>query len=278
MTITTDLDYYMNDDLISLLDLTIKRQKRKWDNLLVVDGEERGGKTTMVKTMAYYIAWKKKQHISLENFFFDPQELLKFAISTEEQIIVWDEAAFGGLSTSWQSKMQQKLCTMLMVTGKYRHTYIFIIPSFFRLNRYMALDRSSGLIHIYSPDMLSRGSFTCYNRSQKTWIYNSYRKSETYGKVNSFRGQFTLKNTQNIIDEVEYEKKKDEAIHKFLNKVEVKDNQKLLQLQYNIATKLPTNIGMEVANVCRNTIYDWKKHNMAPVEVLPDIKDIAISN
>ncbi len=257
MPLVTDKQYYMDENLKSVLDLCVKRQGQKWDNVLICDGEERSGKSTLIKSSAYYVADKINKPFSINNVFFDPEEMLDFAVNNTEEVIIWDEAALGALSVNWHNKIQKKLNTMLMMTGKYRHTYFFIIPNFFRLNKYLALDRSHTLMHVYSPDMVKRGLFTCYNRKQKTWVYNNNRKSEMYSKDYSFRGRFTLKNTENIIDEEAYERKKDEAIKKFLH--DSGQDQELLHLRYKLASLLPVKQAMLVGGISRQTVYNWRK-------------------
>ncbi len=257
MVKVTDKDLYLNQNLKSLLDLLIKRKDRKWDNVIIIDGKERSGKSTLAKAIAYYYAHTIGKQFTVDNIFFSPEDMLNYATSTEEQVIIWDEAAMGGLSTQWQNQIQQKLTTMLMVTGKYRHFYIFIIPSFFRLSRYLAIDRSIALLHVYSPDMLARGGFFCLNESEKTWVYNQNRKSETYGKNSSFNGSFTFKNTDKIVDEIAYEKKKDAAIQNELHKHGDKSEKKLHELQYKIATKLGASEGSKKLDIPYDTIKTW---------------------
>lgn len=216
MVLVTDDHIYLNHHLKDFLDLCIQREKHHWDNVIIIDGKERSGKTTLMKSICHYVAKQTNKEFNLDHIFFDPEEMLKFATSTQKQVIVWDEAALGGMATQWQNEVQQKLNAALMVTGKYNHFYVFIIPSLFRLNRYLALDRSIALLHVYSPDLLSRGEFFCLNENQKAWVYNNNKKSETYGKNSSFSGSFTLKGTDEIINDSAYELKKDAAIKKYL--------------------------------------------------------------
>ncbi len=250
----------MNHNLQDMLDLCVKRKDKKWDNVLIIDGKERCGKSQLAKTIGYYYAEKIGKKFDINNIFFDPEEMLQYAVDHTEQTIIWDECALGGLSTQWQNQIQQKLNSMLMMTGKYRHFYIFIIPSFFRLNRYLAVDRSIGLIHVFSPDLLTRGRFLCLSESQKTWIYNNNRKSETFGKNWAFDGSFTLKNTENLVDEKEYEAKKDRAIKGWMQKHQDKKDQKLHKLQYQIATKLDVDSAADLFDKAPKTIREWRNN------------------
>lgn len=257
MTKVTNLKYHLNHYLKDLLDLCYERQKKKWDNLIIIDGVERSGKTTLAILIAYYYAHISKLKFGIENIFFDPEKLLDFATQTQNNIMIWDEAAFGGMAQEWHTRVQKILCKMLMTTGKYGHFYIFIIPNFFRLKDYLAVDRSLALIHVYSPDLINRGYFICLNELQKKWVYNQNKKSMTYGKNFSFNGRFVHQITSKMIDLNEYEKRKDQAIQYELNKAKDRTHQKLIRLQYNIASMLPPKKAIEVGDISIHTLKHW---------------------
>lgn len=220
MTKVGELEVYLHRDLNEVIDVCVERYHKKWDNLIIIDGMERAGKTTLAKEIGYAYAAKLGKKISLANVFFNPDDIIEFAKNTRGQVIIWDEAAFGGMNTQWQNKVQQKLVQMLMVAGKYQHFFIFIIPSFFKLAWYLAVHRSIALIHVYSPDLISRGDFALFNVKQKKWIYNQCRKSETYPDP-TFVGDFTIGQSVHIWNDDEYEAKKDEAITNFFKEEEV---------------------------------------------------------
>lgn len=256
MPIVTDKEYHLDQGLKEFLDLCVERYKKKWDNVIIIDGKERAGKSTLARQMGYYYAQQIGKQFTLDNVFFDPDELLEFAKNNTDQVIIWDEAAFGMLANEWQSKLQQTINKALMTCGKYRHFWVFIIPTFFRLNRYVALDRSIGLIHVYSPDLINRGCYLALNEQNKTWVYNNNRKSESYGKSFSFRGRFVM-NT--ILDEEQYDIKKDAAIQKFVSLQETKKESKATQ-RYNDARKraiqlnLPSEIIEEIFDISGKTV------------------------
>lgn len=263
MVIVTDLDLYIDQNLKNMLDLLVHRKKKKWDNVLIIDGKERSGKSTLAKTIAYYYGEQIGQKFSLKNTFFDIQEMMEFARNEYGKLIVWDEAALGGLAIDWRNKIQQDLSVMLMTTGDHNHFYIMIVPNFFRLKDYLAIDRSIGLLHVYSPDMITRGYFQCLNESQKVWAYNNFKKSQTYGRNCSFRGRFTEKHTDRIYPEDEYLEKKHKAIDKYLNQSTTKTEARFQAVKHNIATMLPLNLAMKVGNVSQSVIFDWKKLKIA---------------
>jgi len=263
MVLITDKQYYMDDSLKGLLDECIKSEKTGWDNLIIIDGKERVGKSTFAQQIAYYIANVSNKTFGVDQIFFDPEELLLFATSHEKQIIIWDEACLGGLRSQWRHNIQQTITSTMMLTGTFNHFYIMIIPSFFKLNDYLALTRSAALfnVHGHKGTFRTRGEFTCYNEMQKTWIYNNYRKSMTYGKIFSFRGRITLKNTENLVDNVKYQQKKIEAIKKYISLSTNEKDDKLSKLQMRLATN-PQFSAEEVAKIADvhiNTVYFWRK-------------------
>lgn len=258
----TKFQYHMSKDCIKIMDLMIRRQKLKWDNCLIIDGPEGVGKSTFVKTLGAYYAEKMDCQFTVDNVFFDPDELVEFAAKTRNQIIWWDEAAFSGLGKQWQSKIQQKLLTIMMTARKYGHFWIFVIPSFWELTKYLAVHRSTFLFHLYTPDMVSRGLYNIYDQRQKSWIYNNNKKSMTYGTDKAGDGTYSLKNTHDIIDEEAYEQKKDDAIIKYaINDPKVKDKreEKLRKIQFNCASTLPAELSEILLECAKGTVSDFKK-------------------
>lgn len=258
----TDKQYYMNPLLVSNLDYCIKRQKKNWDNLLIIDGDEGSGKSTLSWGVAYYWAWKIGKKFTVDNIFFDVEEMLEFASRTTGEVIVWDEAAIEGLSTEWQNKIQQKLIKNLMVNRKKGHFWIFNIPKFYKLNEYIAVDRAFFLLHTFSPDNLTRGKFTFHNKQKKEYIYLQYKfaKKKRYDKKDFF-GDFPASYI-NIIDSEAYENKKDEVILKIAqDKEKPQRNDKVNEIKYKYAT-IPNVLVKDLAlhmECSDRTILKWRK-------------------
>jgi len=211
----TDKEYSMDGYLQQKLDLMISRctGQRKMDNLLIIDGDEGYGKTTHTVGMAYYVSHITGRSFSVNNIFFDTKSVIDFAKSTADQIIIFDEAAFGCLAANWQSKLQKDLKILLMVARKKRHFMFFCIPKFFTLGEYFIVDRSIGLVHVYAKNELELGRFAYFNKRQKELLFYDWRKRKqrSYGKFKSFFGKFP-DILGELIDEVEYDRKKDAAI------------------------------------------------------------------
>lgn len=218
MVRVTDKNYYMDDRLISKLDLMIKRcsGKNKLDNWIVVDGDEGFGKSTMSICCAYYMAYKLERPFSCEQIFFDPDSFIEYGTKTKEQVIILDESVFGGLSGDAMTKIGKKLIKFAMIIRKKKHVIFLNIPKFFKLNEYLMVDRSTALIHVYARKGTKLGRFVYFTNTGKEKLYYGYRKTKTrkYKSLYSFRGTFPDA-LGIIIDEKEYDRKKDEAILKF---------------------------------------------------------------
>ena len=215
------MDKYLKDKM----DLMVNRTtgKRKFDNLVLIDGDEGYGKSNLGAYISAYVSSKTGRPLTLANVFFDLDRLLEFAMHTEEQIIFWDEGALGGLANEWWNKNQKKFLKLLMVARKRRHFWIICIPKFFKLNEYLVIDRSIGLVHVYAKDELEIGRFAYFGKKRKEQLYHDWRKSKqrNYGKFSNFRGKFP-EALPKIFNEKDYDRKKDIAIMSMDKEVEKK--------------------------------------------------------
>lgn len=207
-------EVYLEPKLQRKLDLMIDRTtNKKFDNLVLIDGDEGYGKSNLESLIAYYVHQKTGRTLSLANLFFSLDKLTEFAQKTEEQIILWDEGALGGLALEWWNKNQQKFLKLLMVCRKKRHFFIICIPKFFKLNEYLVIDRSIALIHVYARNETQLGRFAYFDKKSKESLYESWRRTRKrgYKRYMSFHGSFR-ETLPLVFNEEEYEKKKDEAI------------------------------------------------------------------
>ena len=200
------------------------------DNLLLIDGDEGDGKTNMSMLIAYYVAHTCNREFNLNHVFFDLDELIAFAVKTKEQVIVWDEGALGGLASEWWNKNQKKFIKLMMVARKKKHFWIVNIPKFFKMNEYFVIDRSVGLVHVYMMGGITHGCFVYFNNIQKEKLWEDWKRTRvrSYKKWYSFTGRFVMflgrDRFKDIIDEKEYDKKKDEAILSIDREEKVKPN------------------------------------------------------
>jgi len=214
--IVTDKKYYMDNMLLSKLDLMIKRMEGTDDNILPIDGDEGQGKTECTVGMCYYVSHKTGRPYSVDNIFFDLDEAMNFAAEKKEQIIHLDEGALGLLASQWWNKNQQKFIQFTMVARKKKHFIVICIPKFHRLPQYIIEERSIGLIHVYSRKNLQKGRFCYFTKGSKERLYQDWKrkKIKNYKKHYIFHGSFVKAMEKVFTAEQleEYEKKKDQAI------------------------------------------------------------------
>lgn len=271
MVIVTDKKYFLEAPLKERLDLMIKRMTQgNKDNLLLIDGNEGDGKTNMELAIAYYVAYETKREFNLDHVFFDIEKLMEFGQKTSEQIICWDEGALGGLALEWWNKNQRKFLKFLMVARKKKHFFVICIPKFFKLNEYLVVDRSIGLVHVYMRNGIEHGRFVYFNERQKEKLYQDWRKKHirNYKMLYNFRGSFPMTMGLGIVDEKAYEDKKDIAIlsiedgkdDKVLDHVKVKNRIKIgLQSCEELGLKLTQEQLGKLFGVSDRTIWQYNK-------------------
>jgi len=262
----TDKNFFMEDFHVEKLDNFIERAagKRKLDIVAMIDGDEGFGKTGLSIISCYYLSQKTGREFSLDNIFFDPEEFITFINSTRKQIIIWDEAALGGLASGWASKIQQLLIQTLMTCRSRQHIIFFNCPKFYRLNQYFVGDRAWGLFHVYSRDGLNAGKMTYYKkdtieRMLNLWQTKRLKPYKIYCNK-MLRGGFVDAFNTGIIDEDEYEKKKDFYTQKLLTMFKKKqDNKKINVLKYKVAKMkgLETSEKAKEVGVSYETMRRW---------------------
>lgn len=231
--IVTDKHYYMEKRLAEKLDLLCLRctGNRKLQNLLITDGGEGYGKTTMSVEAAYYISQVTGRKFNNSNIFFDVNQMIDFALKTEDQILIWDEAALAGLSMESYNKIQIKLIKLLMIARKKRHFYIFNIPEVFRLKEPI-VSRAIGLVHVYARNEVSLGRFVYFKKKGLAKLYESWirGRKKLYKSIYSFRGSFPDA-LGKIVDEELYDKEKDKAILSISNEHGVEQSAKEMEVK-----------------------------------------------
>ena len=223
----TKFQYPLEDRLIQKIDLMINRCVRKNpkdDVVLVIDGKEGIGKTSVSVAIAYYVSDKTKRKFSEKNIFFNSEQMLKFAQSTENKIIIWDEPATDSLSTDWAKTGLRNIIRLLMTCRKKRHFIMINMTRFFRFPEDIAVQRTIGMLHLYRKNEKNNQTRFLYVKGKKIEsLFRNYKfkKKADFKKFASkgCRGampdvlnpdyNFNVLSEFNIKD---YEKKKDSGI------------------------------------------------------------------
>ena len=278
----------MEKALIKKVDVMINRctkKSPKRDALIIMEGGEGEGKTTLALLTAYYIKYHTKRPI---NLFFRLEDVIKFAQNTEKQIIIWDEPALDSLSTDSLNKLNKNLIRLIMAVRKKQHFFILNFTKFYKFSEYIIVDRALALIHVYSRKEIHMGHFVYIKRRNLERLYNTYRTSrkrlyKTLSKTRygGFRGTFrdifdnnlfdkmgvTVNGVSNASVEV-YDKEKDKAIASIgieekENKKESMYKDKVRELQMKIGRLKPpfkVDTQEDYANklgIHRRTLINW---------------------
>lgn len=177
--------------------------KHDWDMVFCVDGGEGAGKSVFAQQCGYYL----DPSLDLGRIVFTPSDFRKAIMSAGKyQCVIYDEAYTGLSSRATMSMINRTLISMLAEIRQ-RNLFVFVVmPTFFDLDKYVALWRSRGLFNVYTDGNFQRGFFSFYNTDKKKWLYILGKKYYDYTKPKpNFYGRFT--NTY-VVDEKEYKEKK----------------------------------------------------------------------
>lgn len=264
--IVTDKQYYIDNNLLIKLNLMIKRciqDKPKRDAVLICEGGEGEGKTTMSVGIAYYVSYITGRPFSNKNIFFRADDLLKFAQETEGQIIIYDEPALDMLSNESWKKEQRSMIKLLMMARKKRHFFIFNLTKFYKFPEYVVVDRALGMVHVYSRNEIEAGRFVYIKRKGLEYLYNSYRtsKKRSYKKYAVLRGTFPDV-LDKLIDVSLYEKEKDKAIMNIGESTKETRESKMLKHYRRLFASsilLTTEEKAKILKVSTRTIEKWRE-------------------
>jgi len=203
----TKQEFYMDNFLKHAFDTAKKKIKDDWDFVFVYDGVEGSGKSVKAMQDAYYC----DQTMTFERYAFTPFQFKKVVQNASKyQAVVYDEAHSGLNSRAAMSMINRSLVSMLTEIRQ-KNLFVFIIlPTFFDLDRYVAIWRSRALIHVYTKESFERGYFAFYNVDRKKQLYLKGKKLYHYRAAKpNFVGRFL---NHYPLDQAEYREKKYAAL------------------------------------------------------------------
>lgn len=195
-------DGYLHSNLTALKEMV----KRDWDGVFYVCGYEGSGKTTLASQVCYFL----DPNINLSRVVFTAQQFIDACMSANQyECILFDESWRTFTNKAMWEETTKSIIGMLTMIRKKRLFICIVAPTFFDIQKYIALHRSRFLLQVYSEG-LERGFFKFYNADKKLQLYIKGRKDYDMSVVMpDFYGRFT-----NFFpfDKTEYENKKDKAI------------------------------------------------------------------
>lgn len=195
--------------------------EKDWDWVMLVDGAEGGGKSVIAQQGAYEV----DKTINLDRITFTPEEFEQaIKAANRFEAVIYDEA-YTGLSSRGAMSDINKVLVSMLAEIRQKNLFIFVVmPTFFDLDKYVAIWRSRGLIHVYTDKGYGRGYFSYYNRDKKKNLYILGKKFYDYRKPKpNFRGRFT---NYYVVDEAQYRAKKLKSLSNPKSKNAIKDEQR----------------------------------------------------
>ncbi len=198
-------DYYLDGYLKSNLDDVIHSvTKKDYDSFIIVTGKEGVGKSTIAGQIAMYL----DPTYCLDRCCFTADQFVETCEKADKfQAVVFDET-MGYLSSRGTMSMFNRKLVKIMSEMRSKNLFVILcIPSFFELDRYPAIHRSTGLIHVYK-----RAHFGSYDYKKKKDLYLQGKKTYSYVTPPTFIGKCTKYFPLNKED---YEAKKQKAIREW---------------------------------------------------------------
>ncbi len=202
-----DLPFYVATSIFNQLSKGYKKvTEGDQDRVYVVTGREGLGKSTLAMQLAYVVDKK----LSLDNIVFTANQLEKRITESKRfTAIIFDES-FSGLSSKGAISKENKRLVRLLMMMRQRNLFLFIVlPSFFHLEKYVGIFRSTALFNV----LVSRKNFKLryykvYNYKQKRELYIKGKNLMDYSRPKIPKSYRFYKKLPPTIDDKAYRKKK----------------------------------------------------------------------
>lgn len=224
--------------------------KKDEDYVLVIDGEERSGKSTLAQQIGKYV----DNSLTITRVCLSPDEFRTAIVNAEpHQCVIFDEAYGGMGSAGVLSETNRIIKGMVMEMGQKNLFVIIVLPTFYLLDKYVALFRARGLLHVFRSKG-QKGYWRFYNKKKKRILYLSKGK-QTYSydyattRIRSFRsGRFYGKY---VIDEMKYrQKKRDSLVKTYKSTKSEKYNEQRDNLVYTIKKEMNLSL-RDLSKLCK---------------------------
>lgn len=170
-------DLNVEDWIYSKLQNVEKLQKKNWDCLFIIDGNEGSGKSTLSFICGQYLT---KMNLTLDNIANGSDDALdKLKRLPDYSVLIMDEAELLFSSRETMTKEQKQLSIILMIIRQKKMVLILVSPSFFRLSSYVAVDRSKFLLRVFADNQNNRGNWAYWGTKRKKKLY--YEGKKTFG-------------------------------------------------------------------------------------------------
>lgn len=166
--------------------------KKDMDMFIIYDGYEGVGKSVKAMQDCYLI---DPARFSLKNVCFTATEFKERVMAAQKgEAIQYDEAITGTFNREAIQLMNVMLIKMMAQIRQKNLFIALVLPSFYDLDKNLALWRSKALVHCYFGPGFQRGFFRFANLNKKKYLYLTGQKTYRYpiaDKFWNFKGRFT---------------------------------------------------------------------------------------
>lgn len=183
--------------------------------VLLFDGRSGMGKTTLNNQTGIFL----DPNFDIDKMFYTPNDFLEgLSKAKKGDYICFDEA----MLLSNRSALSQVNRMIIIAMSMIRSKQIFVsfcVNSIFDLDKNIAISRGDILLHVYGDTLIDRGRYAAFFKAKDgsdrlKELYLQGKKYYSYAKPKAnFVGSFTK---EFVIDDKEYEKRKQDGINKFL--------------------------------------------------------------
>ena len=184
-------DIYLDGKLRTCLDFYKDQQRKNNDVTIILSGDEGSGKSSLMGTIMEYMSdgeFEPTKEFIGSNYL----EGLEIIENTKEGgRLGFDEGNSFFLATETVKREHRDLHKIFSIFRQKRLFVCIVLPSFFRLGSYFAMDRSTSLIKTYLVNG-ERGHFAFYGKKTKNKLYRLAKKTYNDNMFRpTFRGRFT---------------------------------------------------------------------------------------
>jgi len=253
---------YLDGYLKNKLDLILGIQNKDWDCIIMIDGGEGSGKSTLGFVCATYLS---KDNFTLLNISSGANDAIeKLDKLPQYSVLMIDEGSLALSSKDAMSREQKKLIKIFNVCRQKNMIIIIISPSFFDLTKYISCFRSRFLLHVYTDEKMNRGRFAYFGKNKLIKLYINGRKNFYSYKSprEDFIGSFTNYKPP-FYEQYQEIKKKSlfEALHQTLERSELVIR---LEQRYKVVKAME--------------LYDWSNIQYKKINQIERAKMIGITN
>jgi len=202
-----DLPFYVASNIFNQLRKGYKKvTEGDQDRIYVVTGREGLGKSTLAMQLAYVV----DPNFNLDNVVFTAKQFEDRLRGVKKHTAIIHDESFSGLSSKGAISRENKRLVRLLMMCRQRNLFIFIVlPSFFLLEKYVGIFRSTALFNV----LASRKNFKLryykvYNYKQKRELYIKGKNLMDYSRPKIPKSYRFYKKLPPTIDEKTYRLKK----------------------------------------------------------------------